>query len=362
MRQQPGIVDDPRVASLRFDDFLELAGGLATGDRDFHATTRLVAVGHGATQQQHLRAQRVGNLHQIGWTLAAKRHDGFFHFEGIPAGASQRTVHGGEQRDHRAAMIGAQVDHGFGQRESVFEIGQKGARSPFDVEDQSIQSFRQLFRHDACADQRNTLHRGRGVTQRIQTTIGGGDLTGLPNQRASQPLQQPGRFRQRQVGPKSGDRFQLVERTTSVTQSPAGHHRYRNAQRGHQRREHQRHLVPHAAGRMLVHARYGEMREVERGAALQHSVGERTKLGAVESLEVNSHRQRRHLVVGHNAIGVVLHESAPFGGGNSAPVALPFDQRACEHGVCMLQPTYCAPPLRARSASGASDAIRPRFP
>src|SRR2546427_9435630 len=50
-------------------------------------------------------------------------------------------------------------------------------------------------------------------------------------------------------------RLELVEGAAGVAQPAARHHRHGHAARRHERREHQRHLVADAAGRVLVDAR-----------------------------------------------------------------------------------------------------------
>ena len=65
------------------------------------------------------------------------------------------------------------------------------------------------------------------------------------------------RLCERELGPESGNRLELVERATGVTQAPARHHRDRDAAGRNQRCKDERHFVSHPAGRVLVHARRG---------------------------------------------------------------------------------------------------------
>ena len=72
-------------------------------------------------------------------------------------------------------------------------------------------------------------------------------------------------------------------------------------------------------------------REVEPIAALQHGLGERRGLDAIEAAEEARHEQRGHLVVGHVALGVGQGERAPFTRLDAPAIALTLDQAMCEH-------------------------------
>ena len=76
----------------------------------------------------------------------------------------------------------------------------------------------------------------------------------------------------RQVDAEAGDRLQLVERAAGVAQAAAGELRHRHPARGHQRRHHQRRLVAHAAGRVLVGHRPADGRQVEPLARVDHGL------------------------------------------------------------------------------------------
>ncbi len=76
-------------------------------------------------------------------------------------------------------------------------------------------------------------------------------------------------------------------------------HRHRDAHSGHERREHQRHLIAHAARRVFVDARRRDAPQIERAAAPQHRLRERGGLVTIEAAQIRGHEKRRHLVVGY---------------------------------------------------------------
>src|SRR6185437_9201178 len=93
----------------------------------------------------------------------------------------------------------------------------------------------------------------------MDSTVAGCDLRRLANHRAPQTLDLFARLREGEIGAKTRDGFELVERSAGVAERAAGHHRHRDADRGDERRENERHFITDAAGRMLVDARAPEM-------------------------------------------------------------------------------------------------------
>ena len=80
---------------------------------------------------------------------------------------------------------------------------------------------------------------------------------------------------------EAGDGLEFVERAAGVAEAAAADHRHRDARGGRQRSEHQRSLVAHAAGGMLVDFSCGQRREVEHFAGAQHRVGQAAVSGRV---------------------------------------------------------------------------------
>ena len=97
----------------------------------------------------------------------------------------------------------------------------------------------------------------------------------------------------------------------------------------HQRREHQRDLVAHAAGRVLVHPRRGEPLPVAAGRPDSSiaSVSAASSAG-VEPAPDHRHQQRRHLVVRHLA-----RQRRPASERRPLPVARARHRLACARSV-----------------------------
>ena len=120
----------------------------------------------------------------------------------------------------------AKRDHRPGQFEAALELRQEGTASRLHVEHEPGEALRQLLAHDAGGDQLDALHRGGGITQRVQATIRRCDLRGLSDQRTTDRVQLRCRLRQRQVRPEAGDALELVERSAGVAESASRHHRH----------------------------------------------------------------------------------------------------------------------------------------
>src|SRR5438874_8987629 len=344
--QDRGIFNRFRVAALGLDDLLELLRREPRGDRRLEFLAGFLRVLLDARLQQHLDAECVRHLEQISRSLAAERQDCLFCLEDIAAGAPQGPIHGGDQGDSRAAAVLTERDHGLRELEAALYLGQKRAAAVFHVEHQAVQPFSQLLRHDARCNQRNRLDGRRHVAQRVQLAIGRSDLRGLTDERATQFLHLRLRFGEREIGAKTGNRFELVERAAGVAQPASRHHRNGDAAGGDQGREHEGDFVADTAGRVLVDA--GRRPPIERKALprRQHCIGQRRQLLAPESAQTDAHQHRRDLIIGDPIRGVLRHERGPFLGTQRRAIALALDQRPHDHWLmrlsfCLLAPLIC---------------------
>ena len=124
----------------------------------------------------------------------------------------------------------------------------------------------------------------------------------------------------------AGDGLELVERAAGVAQPSPGELGDRRAARRHQRRQRQRHLVAHAAGRVLVDRGAGA--PTDRSSALarvDHRLGPRRQLVGLHAPEQDGHAKRRRLLVGDGAGGVAVDEEPHLLVGQPAAVALGAD-------------------------------------
>ena len=101
-------------------------------------------------------------------------------------------------------------------------------------------------------DERDALH-GRGhVTEPIHLAVRRHELFRLADHRDSEAAHLGNQLLLAQADPKPGDALQLVQRSTSVSEPAAAHHRDFHTSRCRERREDQADLVADSAGRVLV--------------------------------------------------------------------------------------------------------------
>src|SRR6185437_5100928 len=181
------------------------------------------------SEQQHLRAQRIRYRGEILGRMAAQKLDRLPYLHRVAARVAERTDHRRDERYHRTAAIGAQLDHRLRQLDLAIQLGEKRTAPAFDVEYETCQTLCELLAHYAGRDQRYRLDSSGCVAERVQLPVRRGDLTGLPDERAADAVELRTCGGKRQVGPKSGDRFQLVQRTARVTEPAPRHHRHRDA-------------------------------------------------------------------------------------------------------------------------------------
>src|SRR5439155_5639351 len=93
LRQDGGVVDHAGISTLRFDDSFELFGRASGGKRFLELAACPSRVANESGEQEHLSAQGIAQLQQVGRAFAVEREDSLLDFERITAGATERTVH-----------------------------------------------------------------------------------------------------------------------------------------------------------------------------------------------------------------------------------------------------------------------------
>ena len=331
LRQDGGIFHDLGIPALRLDHLFELLRRESRAEGVLEALAGLGAGLLHAGGQQHLDAERVSHVHQVGRAFPAQRQDRFFGFERVAAGPAEGSIHRRQQRDGGTAAIFAEGDHRPGQLETELGIRQERALAVLHVEHQGVESLGELLRHDAGGDQGDRLDGPGDVPQGVEFLVRRRDLRRLPDQHAPQRHQLGLRLGQRDLGAESRNRFELVERAAGVPEAAPRHHRDGDAAGGDERRQDQGHLVADAAGRVFVDARRGPAVEVEALSGGEHGVGEGGELVPLETAQEHRHEERGHLVVGDAPGGVGGDQRRPLLGAQRPAVALALDHRHDEH-------------------------------
>ena len=100
-------------------------------------------------------------------------------------------------------------------------------------------------------------------------------------------------FLQREIHPKSRNRFQFVEGTTTVPQSASADHGNRHTTGGDHRRKMQRDFVANTAGRVFVGFGSVDLGQVRHNSGPHHRLGVRGRLLSIKPAEKNRHQQGR---------------------------------------------------------------------
>ena len=259
----------------------------------------------------------------------------------LPIAIAERLIHIGDQRLHLLIEAAADADHRLRQTPRIHLLLHERAVADFHVEHQRVDAFGHLLRHDGRSDQRNRFHRARHVAQRIEALIGRRDFFGLPDEAQAQLRQLRAKLIEREIGAKTGNRFQLVERAAGVAQAAAGNHRHHHARRRRNGRADQAGLIAHAAGRMLIDL---DARNVGKDQRLPGAImhfGERAQFAIRHATEKRGHEERGHLIVGNLTGGVPVHQELDFFHTKLFTPAFPQDQVNCAHDkASVYHPTH----------------------
>jgi len=139
-------------------------------------------------------------------------------------------------------------------------------------------------------------------------------------------------LRRGQVDVVARDGFQLIQRPAAEPQAAPAHFGHHHAGGRHQRQDDQRGLVPHAAGRMLIHSVVGHFREIQHIAGMGHRQRQVDRLPAAHALQVDGHQPGSRLVIRQVVAGVGAHKPPDFLCGQLAAVALAGNHIHSPHG------------------------------
>ena len=312
------MLDEVRGPAERDDHAGEVLGPGAGGQG---------AVDPGGVQaaERHQRArqlQRDGAQARLD-VVPAQHGERLADLDRVARGAPEDLVHVGDVRLAAQAGPLGDLDERVGKRPRV---AQEGARAGLHVHHEALEAGGELLGEDGGDDERQALDGGRRVAQGVQAPVGGRHLARLPDDRAARlgdGAPQVGLAGRRVV---AGDRLELVQRAARVAEAAAADHRHGAAAGRDQGREHERHLVPHPARRVLVEHRRVRARPVQDAAGVAHREGQRDGLLAGEAALEHRHRPGGDLAVGPAAVGDPVDELADLPGAQRLPVAGAADE------------------------------------
>jgi hypothetical protein len=325
-----------RIAALRADPALVRSRGRPVRKRRLRTLPSLALVDAEVREREQPRARREDELGEVRGPLATKRRHRLADLQRVADGVAERLVHVGEQADDVAAGAPAEIQHRLRQSPRALDRLHECAVADLDVEHDRVGAGGDLLRHDARRDQLDAVDRRSDVAQRVQLLVGRDEIGRRADDRQSDVAHLSDEFAEAELDAEAGNRFQLVERATGVTEPAAAHLAEGNAARRDDGTDGDRRLVADAAGRVLVDDAAAELlRHVDRLAAPDERVGHRERLGAGQAAEHDGHAERRHLVVRHIAARIAEDELAQLVVREFAAVSLALDElrRVDRHGV-----------------------------
>ena len=266
LRQQRHIVAHGGVAPLGADHLTQLFQARAAFQRPAQHRFARLGVGGQASAQQHLRPQEQRHLQQRPARAARQYVDGFLHLQRVAHMGAQGLLHAGNHRRHMLVHFPADIHHGFRQIDGGLQIGHQRARARFHIQHDGLGPGGEFFGKNAGGDQGDGIHRARHVPQGVKPLIGGGQM------RASGPPRRSPACRTMRTNSSSGSStrmppgiaFQFINGAAGVAQAAPAHFQHLAAAGGHQRGQHQRGGIAHAAGGMLIHGHAPRIGERER--------------------------------------------------------------------------------------------------
>ena len=231
----------------------------------------------------------------------------------------------------RQTGTGGDLDDRIGELLGLISARHERAVAELHVHRQPVEPGGELLRQDRRRDERNRLDRRGDVADRVEPFVGGRQIVGLADDRAADVAHDAAKrlpIRHRVV-PR--DREHLVERPARVTQAASGDHRHERAARGDGWSQHQAHRVAHAARGVLVDDGAVEVLPRQDDTAAGHRQRERDAFVERHPVEVDRHRQRRRLSLGHGAVHEPGDELLDLGRRQLAAVALEPDDLLRQH-------------------------------
>src|SRR5918997_1529651 len=225
--------------------------------------------------------------------------------QGVADGAAEGRVHAGYDGRSVDAQRLAEADEEAGEVAGLLRRLHERAGAPLDVVEEVVGARGDLFGDDGGAYEGEGVHGARRVAQRVDGLVRGGEVPGLGDGEAHL-IDLPAEAILGEVHGEAGGGIGLVYRASGGAEAAARELGDRGAAGGHDGEGGQAHLVPDAAGGVLVYAA-GERVGL---AALGHAARQGERLRVRHAPDQDSHQERGHLVVGHRARGKAGHHVA----------------------------------------------------
>ena len=306
------------VAALGRDHRAPLVHGGTGGENRSGIGVYLCQLAHGLGQSER-------ELDHVRGSATGEHLDRLGHLDSVAGVVAQRCVHVGEQGSGPHAVGLTQADHRLGQLAGASHLGHERAGTELDVEDQRGGTFRDLLRHDRTGDEGDRLDGARDIAQRVHASVGRSELCPGRTDHRTHVAELSGVVATGHLGAPAGDRLQLVDRASGVTQAPARHLGNRCTTGCDQWAERQRDLVADPTGGVLVDRRAAQRTEIGALAGIDHGRCPGGELARRHPAQQDRHQQGGGLFVADRSRGEVLDEPPDLLGAQLAAVTFGSD-------------------------------------
>ena len=249
---------------------------------------------------------------------------------------AQGGVHVGDHGGHPAAMVGADGHHELCQLDALVHGFHKGTGAGGHIQQNGVRAGSQLLGHDAGRDERDAAHGGGHIPQGVHLFVCHGDALALADDRQTDAVDLCKELFLRQGRPGARHALHLVDGAAGVAQTAAAHLGDLDPAGCHDGGDHQRGLVAHAAGGVLVHLDARNGRKVHHDAAVGHHVGKLCRLFVGHAAQVHSHHPGSHLIIGHLTGHITVDDALQLFTAVGAAVAFFGDQIINAHNFTLL--------------------------
>ena len=228
-------------------------------------------------------------------------------------------------------MRSADLDHESCQLLCLFLRLHKGSIPAFDIQQDRIGSGCQLLAHDTGRDQTQIIHRCCNVTQRVDLFVCRCDMSRLTDDCDAFLIDLTDKilFLDRRL--KSRDRSQFIDSPAGKAQASSTHLGHRYTAGCCCRTCDQRRLVSDATSAVFIHLDASDPRKIHRISRLLHVFRQQDRFLFIHSLKINSHKERRHLIVRDISRGIAVYHVADLFGVQCGSIPLSGDHINCIH-------------------------------
>lgn len=205
--------------------------------------------------------------------------------QGIAHRIAQRRIHVGNQRHSAPSHRFTDLHHGLRQAHRVLQRLHERTAAHLYIQHDAVCSGSDLLGHDARCNQRNALHSGGHVPQRIELLVCRRQVSALAHHTGAYGIDGADKFLWRKLHTEAGNGFQLIHSAAGVSQTTPGHLRHRHSAGCHNGSHHHGGLVPHAAGGMLIRLEALNPRKIHQISRMGHPVGEDSGFMGIKPLK-----------------------------------------------------------------------------